>query len=158
MYVNHSGWSEKYGSFNYDIFIDEKKTDYELHYKNGDVLKQVNDFSFVTADWNCDGDVYEQFGANFELYNKDGEKYSGREFLTPQDMVSALVDGLYGDHYPNDNYVVSIPGIHLPSPQKRPSIDDQILRSERRSMAQEAERNRRMNALGIRPPGEPWVK
>lgn len=157
MKVNHSGWSEKYGSFSYDIFIDEKKTDYEIHYKNGDVFKQENEFSFVTADWNCDDDVYTQFGANFTYYNSNGEK-NGRGFFTPQDMVSELVDGLFGDHYPNDNYVVSIPGINLPTPDKRPSLHEQMARTERQKMYQDIERNRKMNALGIRGPGEPWAR
>lgn len=158
MYVNHSGWSEKHGSFSYDIFIDEKKTDYEIHFKNGQVYKQSGEFEWVTADWNCDGDVYAQFGATFNIWDKDGEPTSSREFLTPQDMVFGLVDGLFGDHREYENVMVSIPGINLPAPEKRPSIDEQIRRSEKRSMAQEIERNRKMNSLGIRPPGEPWVK
>ncbi len=158
MYINHSGWSEKYGSFSYDVFIDEEKTDYELHYSKGEVFKQASEFQWVSADWNCDGDVYSQFGASFAYYDRNGEETSSREFLTPQEMVSLLVDGLYGDHYDYESVVVSIPGIILPPPERRPSIDERISRSEKRSMAQDIERNRKMNAFGIRSPGEPWAR
>lgn len=136
----------------------KKKTDYEILFFSGKVYKQNTEFKSYTYDWNNDGDVYEQFGAFFECYNKDGAYDSRGIFLTPQDMVFMLVEGMDEYKRQREDVVVSISGINIPSPDKRPSIRDQILQSEHRSMAQEAERNRKMAALGIRHPGEPWAK
>lgn len=158
MKVSYSGWSEKYGSFNYNVFIDEKKTDYEIRFDHGQVYKQADKFQWVTADWNCDGDVYDKFGAYFDVWDKNGEPGSSRVFLTPQEMVSELVEGLYGDHYPRDNYVVSISGISVPALDKKPSLHEQVARTELQRLHQDIECNRKMKALGIRGPGEPWAR
>ena len=157
MYVEYSGWTSERGSFHCKIFVDENKLDYELHYKSGKTAKQSSPFQHVTADWNHDGDVYTQFGAWFDHIGENG-KFQGGEFWTPVEMVGALADAMdrssrnYGDH------VIAIPGIEIPPPDRRSTLDDQIIRSERRSEAQEIERNRKMNALGIRPPNEPWAR
>ena len=157
MQVEYSGWTQEHGSFHCDIFIDESRIDYELHYKSGVVARQKTPFEVVTADWNHDGDIYPQFGAWFESV-LGSQITSGGSFWTPEDMVRAVADAndpntrQYGDH------VIASPGIEIPAPEKRASLEDKILRSERRSEAQEIERNRRMNALGIRPPDEPWAR
>lgn len=158
MNIRYYGWSEKYGSFNYIIPFDETKTDYELHFKNGGYGKQISVFHVETRDWNCDGDVYPLFGAYFQYYDKNGET-DGRGFWTPENMVRALVDAqdkndaqLYG------NDVIAISDIVLPVRNKRPRLEDTMRMSERRSMPQDIERNRRMFSLGIRGPGEPWAK
>ena len=46
---------------------------------------QEDDFTTIEKDWNCDGDIYELFGAYF---NMDG--YSN--FLTPEDIVSLIIE------------------------------------------------------------------
>lgn len=158
MNVTHEGWTEKYGAFSYNVVVDETKTDYEIHYASGRILKQDTPFQSFTYDWNNDGDVYEQFGAFFASYNKDGSFERKGVFMTPVDMVSVLVDGMDEYKRQREDVVVSIPGIKLPEPKQRPTVDEQIRRSEQRSMAQDVERNRKMAALGIRHPGEPWAR
>lgn len=46
---------------------------------------QEDNFTTMEQDWNCDGDVYELFGAYFNI---DG--YSS--FLTPEDIVSMIIE------------------------------------------------------------------
>ena len=157
MYVNHSGWNEKHGAFYYDIYINEYKTDYAIHYQNGMIAKQSTPFHVETRDWNHDGDVYPLFGAWFQCYDKDGS-FSGGHFWTPESMVAVLIEAMDNTRTRYGNEVVSIPGITLPEPGKRPNLNDHIRRTEARSMAQDVERNRKMKALGIRQPGEPWAR
>ena len=157
MLVTHSGWNEQYGAFSYDIYINEHKTDYELHYKNGTIAVQRTPFQEETRDWNHDGDVYTQFGAWFCFPEPNGH-YSGSTFWTPEDLVRAAIDCLDPKNIQYGNQVISVPGIDLPHPRNRPKLDDRIRRDEQRSAAQDAERNRKMNALGIRPPNEPWAR
>lgn len=153
MFVNHSGWNSERGSFSYDIFVDERREDYALHFSDGKTKHQRSPFSEVTADWNHDGDVYTQFGAWFsERPNGNGE------FWTPEDMVAELIDALDPDRRRSGAHIVSIPGIEVPTPDKRPSLTDKIRQSENRAMHQDIEKNRKMNALGIRGPGEPWAR
>ena len=149
MYVNHSGWNEKHGAFYYDIYINEHKTDYEIHYQNGMIAKQSTPFHVETRDWNHDGDVYPLFGAWFQCCG---------HFWTPESMVAVLIEAMDNTRTRYGNEVVSIPGITLPEPGKRPNLNDHIRRTESKSMAQDAERNRKMKALGIRQPGEPWAR
>ena len=158
MFVNHSGWSEKSGSFNYNIPFNEKRTDYEVCYESGQTLRQCSPFQYVTADWNCDGDVYTEFGANFVRYEPEGVARAGTEFWTPTELVAELIDGLYGDDFPRRDRIISISGVDVPPTHKRPSLRDQVAQIERQQMAQDIERNKKMNALGIREPGEPWAR
>ena len=158
MKVNFSGWSEKYGSYKYNIPFDESRTDFEVRFESGQILRQCGAFEWVTADWNCDGDVYDQFGANFVRYDKDGTARSGREFWTPDDLVAELIDGLYGDDWPKRDRVISISGITVQPPKVLSPLSVQIACSEKRQMTQEIERNRKMNTLGVRESGEPWAK
>lgn len=158
MNINYSGWSEKYGSYNYNIPFDESRTDFEVKFDNGQVLRQCSAFERVTADWNCDGDIYTEFGANFVRIDADGTERSGREFWSPDNLVAELIDGLYGDDWPPRDRVVSISGITVHPPKVLPSLNDQIACSEKRQIAQDVERNRKMNALGVRGPGESWAR
>ena len=87
MIIENSGWSQERGWYCDKYFFDETKTDHEIHWKNGKICKQESPFQRVTADWNCDGDVYSEFGANFE------SKYAGREWHTPQGLLSLMLDG-----------------------------------------------------------------
>lgn len=158
MKIEHSGWSQEYGSFRYFIEINEKKTDYELHLKNGGIAKQDGPFRYVTHDWNCDGDVYTQFGAVFQYYDKNG-KTDGRCFWTPEDMVRALIDARdKPDSYLSGGDVIAIPSVEIPARDKRPNLEDTLRVSERQAEAREIEKNIKMAALGIRHPGEPWAK
>ena len=157
MKVNHSGWTEQSGAFDYDVFIDENKTDYELHYKNGMIARQSSPFQEETRDWNHDDDVYTQFGAWFSCYDPDGS-FSGGSFWTPEDLVRAAVDCSDPAKIRYGNQVIAVPGIEVPRPDQRPKLDTRIAQNERRAMAQDIERNRKMNALGIRPPNEPWAR
>lgn len=158
MKVNFSGWSEKYGSYQYNIPFDESRTDFEVRFESGQVLRQCGSFEHVTADWNCDGDIYTVFGANFVRYNQDGSARSGREFWTPDDLVAELIDGLYGDDWPKRDRVVSISGITVHPPKARVSLEEQMARSEQQQLVQDIDRNKTMNSLGVRDPGEPWAR
>lgn len=158
MKIEYSGWSENRGSFRCVIPFDEHKSDYEVRFASGKCLRQCGEFQHITADWNCDGDVYTEFGASFIRYDKDGNAQAGREFWTPNDLVAELIDGLYCDGFGANDRMVSISGVTVPPLDKRPSLREQIDRSERQQMARDIERNRQMNALGIRPADEPWVK
>ena len=86
MQLSHEGWSQERGFFNDKYFIDETKTDHEIHWKDGRVCKQLTPFEDVERDWNYDGDVYSEFGAMFE------GKY-GREWWTPYHLLGLVVDG-----------------------------------------------------------------
>lgn len=158
MYVNHSGWMEKYGSFSYNIFVDEKRTDYVIEYASGKKLVQDGSFDNFTHDWNCDGDVYTQYGAFFQLYDKDGKFARQGIFMTPENMVRELVNSLDEKIRQREDVVVRISGISVPEPDKRPSLQEQVARTERQKFFQDVERNRKMKALGIRGPGEPWAR
>lgn len=41
---------------------------------NGRGYKQITPFHWVTADWNCDGDVYAEYGATFQCID-NGDYY-----------------------------------------------------------------------------------
>lgn len=153
MYVNHSGWSEDIGSFSYDIYMDENKTDYEIHYADGSVDRQVTPFEAVTNDLNNDGDVYTMFGAYFEH-----DSTGSRQFMTPESMAMLLIDSRFDPYRVNGPLATEIPGIEIPDRDKRPKLEQTIQDSERRALNKEAERNRKMDALGIRPPNEPWAR
>ena len=113
MDIEYSGYREKTGTFCFQIKVDENRKDYEIHMKDGTVMKQDGPFSTVTRDWNCDGDIYPLFGAYFS--------YDGRgEFITPVDMVRFVVDG-----------EANIPGIA--NPFEQPALDDQIRDADSRT-------------------------
>ena len=86
MQLTHEGWSQERGWFQDKYNIDTTHTDHEIHWKNGKVCKQESPFQVVTADWNCDGDVYSEFGAYFE------SKYAGREWYTPQNLLGLILE------------------------------------------------------------------
>lgn len=88
MQLTHEGWSQERGWFQDKYNIDTTRVDHEIHWKNGTVCKQVTPFEVVEADWNCDGDVYSEFGANFE--SKWG---AGRDWYTPQNLLGLMLDG-----------------------------------------------------------------
>lgn len=156
MRIEHSGWNQEHGSFRYFVYVDDNKSDYEIRFRNGCCARQAEAFHMVTADWNYDGDVYPQYGAYFQCFDRNGEP-DGGSFWTPEQMMEALIRGREGED--NGGYtVVDIPGIVIPDRDKRPSLGEQVAMSERQQMAQDIERNRKMNALGIRRPGEPWVR
>ena len=157
MYVEHSGWNKQHGAFRYHIFMDETRTDYEIHYQSGRVDKQSSPFQEQFADWNHDDDWYSQFGAWFEHRDEDGN-FKGGEFWTPEQLVRELLNTMEGSAPSYGDRIVAVPGIEIPPPEKRPALQDQIFSSERRREAQEIERNRKMNALGIRPSNEPWAR
>ena len=87
MQLTHGGWSQERGWFCDKYNIDITRTDHEIHWKNGKVSKQATPFEMITADWNCDGDVYPEFGASFE------SPYAGRDWHTPQGLLSLMLDG-----------------------------------------------------------------
>lgn len=69
-------------------YVNEQKSDfYEYTLKNGKKYKQKGPFKWATADWNCDGDVYDVFGAEFHLEGT-GEKI----FLSPNELVDIISD------------------------------------------------------------------
>ena len=157
MFVEYSGWTEELGAFCCKISFDETKTDFAVHFENGSVARQSGDFHNHTADWNHDGDIYSQFGAWFDYYDVNG-KFTGGEFLTPVDLVRLALDA----RDPNCSCIgprpTKVDGIVLPLPPRHQSLNDRIAQTENRAMHREAERNRKMNSLGIRHPGEPWAR
>lgn len=153
MYVNHSGWSAETGAFSYDIYIDENKKDYEIRYKDGSVDRQITPFEAVTNDWNNDGDVYTMFGAYFEH-----DSTGWRQFMTPENMVMLLLNSRFDPRSVCGPLVTEIPGIEIPDRDKRPKLEQTIQDSERRVLNRDAECNRKMDALGIRPSDEPWAR
>ncbi len=157
MKVNHSGWNETQGFYNYDIDFDETRCDYEIHYKNGGISKQNGPFENHTADWNNDGDVYTQFCAFFDYYDADGSR-NGGDAWTPVDLVTAALDAQDLTANRGGYSVIKVVGVDIPPVHKRESLDERIIQSEKRAFHQEIELNQKMNALGIRPPGEPWAR
>lgn len=87
MQLTHEGWSQERGWFCDKYEIDTARTDHEIRWKNGKVCKQLTPFETATRDWNCDGDVYELFGAVFEGL------YGGRDHYTPQNLLSLVLEG-----------------------------------------------------------------
>lgn len=83
--VEHSGYSFERGWFRDEYLIDSEKTDYEIRFPDGDVYRQTSEFHTRTEDWNYDGDIYEQFGAFFEI-----QSLGRNEFLTPVEMVELI--------------------------------------------------------------------
>ena len=153
MEVQYAGWSKKYGSFDCSIFVDENKEDHEIRFSNGHVLRQSSPFQMVTADWNHDGDVYTQFGAWF----RDSD--TGRsEFWAVVSLVRAAADLVREDYAPYGNHIVAVSGINVPLPKDRPPLEKRLRETEARALARDIERNRTMNFLGIRRPGEPWAR
>lgn len=106
MNIRYSGYREDVGTFDIVIPVDETREDFEVHMKNGRIGRQITPFQEATYDWNHDGDVYTLFGAWFDW---DGS----RDFLTPVDMVSMVIDG-----------DADIPGIARPF--QHSSLDDQL--------------------------------
>lgn len=157
MKVNHSGWREDIGPFEYDVEVDERKSDHVITYQSGRIARQMDKFDYHTYDWNCDGDVYTQFGAFFGIFRADGSS-AGRVFLTVEDIVFDLVKGVNGDTFGVDDPCVSVTGIHIEPLNKRVSLDEQIKTTERQQMFRDIEKNKRMASLGIRPNNEPWAK
>lgn len=157
MYVEYSGWKKGFGQFCSEIYLDENKTDYEILYKSGMLAKQTSSFREVTHDWNNDGDIYTQFGAWFDYFDKDGRRI-GAEFLTPETMIRGLIDGKEQPEYRKDDCIIDISGVEIPKLKRRETLDEQILKSERRYEMAEIERYRKMAALGIRHPNEPWAR
>ena len=88
MFLTHQGWSQERGSFCEKYEIDTTRRDHEIHWKDGTICAQTSPFEAVEADWNCDGEVYVEFGANF------ASKYgSGREWHTPLGLLSLMLEG-----------------------------------------------------------------
>lgn len=152
MYVNHSGWSQELGSFHYDIFLDETKTDYELHFADGFVSKQTSPFEEITADWNCDGDWYTQFGAWFE------SPFGGSTFWTPVQMISELIESREEGRRHSSDRLIAIPGIQLPERKRKETLESMISQTEKRTFQKEIERNRKMEQLGVLPLDEPRTR
>lgn len=113
MNITLSGWNEKLGSYSFDIFVDEQKDNYEIHFKDGFVAKQTTPFQYVTQDWNHDGDVYTMFGAWFE------SKFGGSDFWSADEMVSGLVLSAQEEGYRDTYKIACIPGIELPDALQR---------------------------------------
>ena len=86
MIIENSGWSQERGWYCDKYEIDTTREDHEIHWRNGKVCKQLTPFESVERDWNCDGDVYAEFGAMFDgIY--------GREWHTPQGLLGIMLDG-----------------------------------------------------------------
>ena len=87
MIVEHSGWQLNRGWFNDKYFVDEKRRDYVIRWKNGTESKQTYGFSIEERDWNWDGDVYELLVAGFEGL------YGGTDWYTPESLVNLVIEG-----------------------------------------------------------------
>lgn len=74
--------------------IDFRRDDLEIYWTSGEVSKQLTPFKHETADWNCDGDEYELFGACFT------GKHSGKDFRTIDDLEYLVEEGYATIQYP----------------------------------------------------------
>lgn len=120
MLVNKSGWSESQGFYNFNIYVDETKTDYEIQYKDGSVSKQASPFQYVTADWNNDGDIYTMYGAWFT-----SNKFACNNFWTAEELVGCFIESAQNDGYRDPYKIADIPGIVLPECyQPKKSLDN----------------------------------
>ena len=86
MIIKYSGWSHDRGAFCDKYCIDTNRIDHIVKHNNGTISKQLSAFQYVTADWNCDGDIYTLFGACFE------GKYAGKDFYTPDDLLRMVLE------------------------------------------------------------------
>lgn len=93
------------------------------------------------------------FGAYFEH-----DSTGWRQFMTPESMVMLLLNSRFDPRSVPGPLVTEIPGIEIPDRDKRPKLEQTIQDSERRALNKEIERNRKMDALGIRPSDEPWAR
>ena len=157
MHVDYSGWNSESGSFSCKVHVDESRRDHAVHFANGSIARQSSEFQHVTNDWNHDGDVYSQYGAWFEFRNSEGG-FAGGEFFTPVDLVQFAADAMDPKASCIGPRPIKVEGIEIPLKRRHPNLSDRIAQTEARAMHQEAERNRKMNALGIRPSNEPWAK
>ena len=152
MYVNHSGWSEDTGSYSYDIYMDESKTDYEIRYADGSVDRQITPFEDITRDWNNDGDVYTMFGAYFEH-----DSTGWRQFMTPESMVMLLLDSRFDPRRVNGPLATGIPGVEVPDKGKRPELGqdarplDDLMREGRQKTAERSALRRLHGQPSLRP-------
>ena len=88
MQLTHEGWSQERGRFQEKYSFDTSRSDHEINWKDGKVCKQLTPFQAVTADWNCDGDVYTETGAHFE-----SQYGAGRDWYTPLELLSLMLEG-----------------------------------------------------------------
>lgn len=79
--------------------VDRKKTDYRFaDLVGGVVYVQEKPFGWVTADWNCDGDIYDEFGASFICTRDYGFPFGAvqnKVFYTVQEIEEKLNDSDY---------------------------------------------------------------
>lgn len=126
--LNYSGWNKDYGAYSFDIPFDDTKTDWEIQFKK-DVYYQLGPFTEITRDWNCDGDVYAQYGAWF------GEEPNGfaRDFYTPERMLRLVIDE-----------EATIPGLPDPSAPIKEHREEQLRKAD------EAERAKRVRSVSVK--------
>lgn len=84
--VSVAGWNEIYGPYRFTVPFDDKRRDYEVRFADGSTSTQKSAFDYVTRDWNCDGDVYAQYGAWFE------NDRAASDFFTPEQLVWLVAD------------------------------------------------------------------
>lgn len=96
--INVSGWKKGYGPYDLNLPFDDQKTDYQIHFKDGDHYAQSSPFETETHDWNNDGDVYPQYGAWFRSQDGRGEFFTPVVLLRlvqeEQAEVTGMVDPL----------------------------------------------------------------
>lgn len=127
MYVEYSGWSEKLGSFHFNIFLDESRQDYSIEYGDGTIVKQTSSFQDVTTDWNHDGDVYTQFGAWFE-----SPISSGNDFFSAVDLVYVAIESVTNERRIYGNEIKAVHGLELPKELYPTSLSDRLHDAENR--------------------------
>ena len=105
--VSVAGWNEIYGPYRFTVPFDDKRRDYEVRFADGSTSTQKSAFDYVTRDWNCDGDVYAQYGAWFE------NDRAASDFFTPEQLVWLVAD---------DD--ATIPGIRDPKAPVKQAIQE----------------------------------
>lgn len=115
--LNHSGWNKDYGPYEFNIPFDDSRTDWEIHFPDGDVYRQGTPFQEETRDWNADHHVYTQHGAWFYC-----SESSRGEFFTPQGMLRLVVDG--------EAIVPGLPDPAVPIKEHLERLAEQKLRNE----------------------------
>lgn len=92
--INVSGWKKGYGPYDLNLPFDDQKTDYQIHFKDGDHYAQESPFETKTCDWNNDGDIYPQYGAWFRGQDGRGEFFTPVELLRLVQENQAEIPGL----------------------------------------------------------------
>lgn len=83
--VEKRTWSKDKG-YNTKIYRLEENKEMQLIKKDGSIyMTQISEFQIEKADWNCDNDIYELYGAYFDINGYPS-------FFTPENIISTMIE------------------------------------------------------------------